>query len=119
MILVHQISDKGAISFQSRAPLQEYQSMAFVALKPGSSSVNSAQKSLLEDDHFNQKYLQCKVCHVAVNKLGIVVEEDITNTIKRGKMIIDYAKCPKVKSSNLHDLMHELYPQNYSLVPYI
>lgn len=92
--------------------------MATVALKPGSSSINSDQKSLSipKDDDFNEKYLQCKLCHVAVNKLGIVIEADITNKIKRGKMIIDYKICPKMNPSNLYAENHTLYPKNHSFV---
>ena len=83
--------------------------MAEVTLKKGADWNKSSSSDIYDVDDFDIIYLQCHSCKVAVNKMGIVLKKDLSNTIKCRKMIIDYKDCPISDDKD-----HTFLPPNWS-----
>ena len=85
-----------------------------LALKNGNSQINSSSTNcdFNLDDDFRSVYLQCKYCHVSINKLGIVIKQDEAQTVKFGKMIIDNKECSNAQT--IEDTVHAFYPPDWS-----
>ena len=82
--------------------------MATVPLKAAAKSLSVVVGATLKDPFISVclgPYLECGYCDVVINKLGIVIESDRFQHIKRGSMLLDCIDCP-IKEENGDTAMH-------------
>ena len=92
--------------------------MSIVPLKEGKDFKCKLQKDsvIITDDMITDTvYLECAICRLGINKLGIIVCQDTKQHYQKGKMIGDNNKCIQRTNSCSKFTFHSLIPPNYGL----